>query len=208
MLRLCLSGSRFSAGTEHNKAENNLTHSQTKGFFDESLCGCVSGPTTSSSIFQRRVIRAWALRPELLDPILIDQTWPFSPGEEGGFPHGPLFLPNEREAKLAARFDPERIKKSVAYGSTKIRAVCFLCLPHVPLSKIHSSPLGSLRLGQFTMGPGDLIHYVVKLTPSLSPHFDHQRHHLHIENLLSTSVFSILPIDEDMGSATISSVSL
>lgn len=35
---------------------------------------------------------------------------PFSPGEERGFPHGPLFLPNEREAKLAASFDPEGIK--------------------------------------------------------------------------------------------------
>lgn len=41
---------------------------------------------------------------------MIDQTWLFSPGEERGFPHGPLFLPNEREAKLAASFDPEGIK--------------------------------------------------------------------------------------------------
>lgn len=41
---------------------------------------------------------------------MIDQTWPFSPGEEGGFPHSLLFLPNEREAKLAPSFDPEGIK--------------------------------------------------------------------------------------------------
>lgn len=38
-----------------------------KTCFDESLCGCVSGPTASPLIFQRRVIRAGALRPELVD---------------------------------------------------------------------------------------------------------------------------------------------
>lgn len=41
---------------------------------------------------------------------MIDRTWPFSPGEEEGFPHGLLFGPNERQAKLAASFDPEGIK--------------------------------------------------------------------------------------------------
>lgn len=41
---------------------------------------------------------------------MIDQTWPFSHGEEAGLPHSLLFLTNEREAKLAASFDPEGIK--------------------------------------------------------------------------------------------------
>lgn len=43
---------------------------------------------------------------------MIDQTWLLSPGKkkEGGFPRGLLSLPNEREAKLAASFDPEGIK--------------------------------------------------------------------------------------------------
>ena len=41
---------------------------------------------------------------------MIDQTWPFSPGEEGGFQRSLLSLSNEREAKLAASFDPDGIK--------------------------------------------------------------------------------------------------
>lgn len=59
------------------------------------------------SIFQRRVIRAGALRPELADSAidwsnLVVQSW-----RRGRVL---LFLPNEREAKLAASFDPEGIK--------------------------------------------------------------------------------------------------
>lgn len=41
---------------------------------------------------------------------MIDQTWSLSVGEQGGFLCCLLSLLNEREAKLAAPFDPEGIK--------------------------------------------------------------------------------------------------
>lgn len=63
----------FSDGTEQNKAEYNLTRSQTTDCFDESgWCGFVSTQITSSFIFQWRVIRTGALRPELVDLVLVD----------------------------------------------------------------------------------------------------------------------------------------
>lgn len=87
---------------------------------------------------------------------MIDPTWPFSSGEEGGFPQGLLFLPNEREANLAASFDPEGIKMVLLMEVE--RAGLPVCLMY---GWGRYAVLWSLRLVQFMVGPGSLLNHMV-----------------------------------------------
>lgn len=87
---------------------------------------------------------------------MINPTWPFSAGEEGGFPHGPLLLPNERQAKLAASFDLAGIKMVLLMKVE--RSGLPFCLMY---SWERYAVLWSLRLGQFMVGPGGLLNHMV-----------------------------------------------
>jgi len=92
---------------------------------------------------------------------LIDQTWPFIPGDQGGFLCCLPSLPNEREANLAASFDPAGIKTLFFMEVKRSAQSVSQCLSDALLGKIYSIVLWSLDLDQFMMGPGSLIHYMV-----------------------------------------------
>lgn len=138
---------------------------------------------------------------------MIDQTWPFSPGEEGGLPpHSPLFLSNEREAKPAASFDPDGIKNSVAYGSRRITAVCFSASAgeDVQLSAVESEA-GSVHGGA---GRSDSRVWPSSKPPAPSARFDHQRHHSLIKMYSQPLFFLLRWFMKIWSSATISCFSL
>ncbi len=121
-------------------------------------------PTTSQAIFQRGVIRAGALRPELGGPLLIDQTWPFS----GSWRKGRVFhavsyssLMKGRQSRL-----PPLIQRGLKYCCLwKERdQVCLLLCLSCCWGKIYNPVLWSvsLRLDRFKVGPRGLIHCAVK----------------------------------------------
>lgn len=78
---------------------------------------------------------------------MIDQTWPFCSGEEGGFQRSLLCLSNEREAKLAASFDPCGIKMVLLMAVKRSGLSVSSRLSDMLLGKIYSPPPWSVRGG-------------------------------------------------------------
>lgn len=154
------------AEAEHNKAQYNLPPRRTSGYFNEHLGKNVSALTASSAaIFQRKVIRAGALRPEP-----VDCYWLIKPG---------LSVLEKREG-FSAVFCASLMKGRQSLLLPLIHAGlkwCYLwqwkdqgCLflPVCPIycwEKYIVLRRGAWGVGRFTDGPGVLIHSGPLSTP-------------------------------------------